>query len=139
MSELRSQKVEISATALVALTSIVAGFAGAILGYVGARPRHRDRARARPGNDDGHLLSVPNRETVTARRESAERRLEDLRRNYELDVGLLKHELRQIAGLGVESRSGSAESAKRSASSGGMRFSPLKKLAGGGDANGSGA
>ncbi|NNE46765.1 MAG: hypothetical protein HKN37_08900 [Rhodothermales bacterium] len=115
MNELRSQRIDVPVGSVIAVVSLAAGLAGMFVGFLSTRSR-AGNARRQPLLPD---TSRPEVSRPTWRRidefqaqlDASEEVIDSLRRDYELDTGLLKLELRRLSDLLSDTRHTSRDSA----------------------------
>ena len=100
MSSLQRQKVEISAASLLSLVSLAAGMVGLLIGRrtsirsAQASPPDRGAADSSTTQDRPLWQSVSEVERQIRARDAS---LDEMRRAYELDTGLLKAEIHRLS------------------------------------------
>ena len=113
MNELRSQRIDVPVGSVIAVVSLAAGLAGMFAGFLSTRSR-TGNARHQPllPDTNGPEVSRPTWRRIDefqAQLDASEEVLDSLRRDYELDTGLLKLELRRLSDLLSDTRRTSRE------------------------------
>ena len=133
MSSLRSQKLEVSAAVVIGLTAAAAGLLGMAVGRARAHlarthpsPRSGRHSKTPDGAPRPEWRSVTELETRLRVRDTA---FENLRRDYELDTGLLKEEVKRLReGLRTTTGRGIADSEDAPLQGTSRRRSPEKAI-----------
>lgn len=137
MISLKSQTVEVPASAVVLMTAFSAALTGILIGFASAR-RSRSRSAGRASPPESEAAARLSWRRINERGDDGRRvqeRIESIRRDYELDIGLLKQELRQlretaetthVQPVRIDADANGAGSEGR----GSIRFSPLEQLSG---------
>lgn len=115
MNELRSQRIDVPVGSVIAVVSLAAGLAGMFVGFLSTRSRtgnvRRQRVLPDPSRPEASRPTWRRIDEFQAQLDASEEVIDSLRRDYELDTGLLKLELRRLSDLLSDTRRTSRESA----------------------------